>query len=302
MSLTPTQFARAAAAEASHLRMLQLQRMSYHELQRLFEGDAAQAALWIRSAAEYGVPAAQLRIGRMLLEGSGVTRDAGAAFWWFKRAADGGDAEALNMLGRCHECGWGTLPDMPRAAACYLASALRGHDWGEYNFGNMLFDGRGVPCDLPLALCWYLRAAVQGHGRAMNLVGRCLEQGWGCAPCPADALHWYRQSAQSGYFRGQFNYAVLLAERGQGAPAADWFCKAAQSGDAEIRRAIAAVLCASADPALLRVRAQVTAQIDQRTGEPRQAANDCCRCHTDATLALDECALDDVVAGFADVR
>jgi uncharacterized protein len=266
MSLTPTQFARAAAAEASHLRMLRLQRMTYHELQRLLQGDAAQAAPWIRSAAEYGLPAAQLRIGRMLLEGSGVTRDAGAAFWWFKRAADGGDAEALNMLGRCHECSWGTPPDLARAAAYYRASAQCGHDWGEYNFANMLFDGRGVPRDLAQALCWYLRAAGQGHGRAMNLVGRCLEQGWGCAPRPAEALYWYRQSAHSGYFRGQFNYAVVLAESGQAATAADWFCKAAQSGDAHIRRAIAAVLSTTADPTLLRVRAQVTACIDQRIG------------------------------------
>jgi TPR repeat protein len=262
MSLTATQFARASAAEASHQRMLRLQRMNYYELQRLLQGDAAHAALWIRSAAEYGLPAAQLRIGRMLLAGSGVPRDALAAFWWFKRAADGGDAEALNMLGRCHECGWGTPPDLPRAAASYRASARRGHDWGEYNFANMLFDGRGVPRDRAQALCWYLRAAGQGHGRAMNLVGRCLEQGWGCAPCPADALHYYRQSAQSGYFRGQFNYALVLVESGQAATAADWFCKAAQSGDAPIRRAIAAVLSTTADPALLRVRAQVTASSD----------------------------------------
>jgi len=259
MSLTPAQFARAAAAEASHLRMIRLQRMSYHELQRLLSGDAAEAAVWIRSAAEYGLAAAQLRLGRILLEGGGVAPDRGAAFWWFKRAADCGDAEAMNMLGRCHEHGWGTPLDLPRAAACYRASAEREHDWGQYNFGNLLFDGRGVARDLGAALCWYLRASHRGHARAMNLLGRCLEQGWGCAPSPGAAVHWYRQSAHAGYFRGQFNYAAVLAERGLAAVAAAWFWQAARCGNAPIRRAITAVLAASHDPALVRVRRRVAA-------------------------------------------
>jgi hypothetical protein len=51
VSLTPAQFARAAAAEASQLRMIRLQRMNYHELQQLFAGEPPEAALWIRSAA-----------------------------------------------------------------------------------------------------------------------------------------------------------------------------------------------------------------------------------------------------------
>jgi TPR repeat protein len=259
MSLTPAQFARAAAAEASHLRMMRLQRMSYHELQRLLSGDPAEAAVWIRSAAEYGLPAAQLRLGRMLLEGGGLAPDQGAAFWWFKRAADLGDAEAMNMLGRCHEHGWGTPLDPQRAAGCYRASAEREHDWGQYNLGNLLFDGRGVARALDEALCWYLRASRRGHARAMNLLGRCLEQGWGCAPSPRAAMHWYRQSAHAGYFRGQFNYAAVLAERGLAVAAAAWFWQAARCGNAPIRRAIAAVLAASQDPFLVRVRERVAA-------------------------------------------
>jgi uncharacterized protein len=259
MSLTPAQFARAAAAEASHLRMIRLQRMSYDELQRLLSGDPQRAALWIRSAAEYGVPAAQLRLGRMLLEGTGVALDQDAAFWWFRRAADQGDAEAMNMLGRCHEHGWGTPLDLQRAAARYRAAAERHHDWGQYNLGNLLFDGRGVARDPGQALAWYRRASRRGHARAMNLLGRCLEQGWGCAPSPGDALHWYRQSAHAGYFRGQFNYAAVLAERGLALAAAAWFWQAARCGNTPIRRAIAALLCASQDAALIRVRERVAA-------------------------------------------
>jgi TPR repeat protein len=250
VTLTRAQFERAAALEASQQRLEQLQRMSYRELSLLLTGDPAEAAVWVHSAAEYGVPAAQLRLGRMLLEGNGVRRDEREAFLWFARAADQGDAEGMNMAGRCHENGWGVAVDLELAAARYQSSADAGHDWGEYNFGNMLFDGRGIARDCERALFWYLRAANQGHGRAMNLAGRCFEEGWGCTKSPAEAAHWYRRSAESGYFRGQFNYAVMLTEQGHGASAAEWFWKAVVGGDADIRHAIAAIVAGASDPAL----------------------------------------------------
>lgn len=91
----------------------------------------------------------------------------------------------------------------------------------------------------------------------MNLVARCLEEGWGCSRSAEDAAYWYYQSARSGYFRGQFNYALLLAERGLPEAAADWFLKAGAGGSAQMRPVIAAALASSAHPALQRVRARV---------------------------------------------
>jgi TPR repeat protein len=190
----------------------------------------------------------------MLLQGSGVERDESAAFHWFVRAAELGDAEAMNMEGRCHENGWGVVVGLPRAVECYRSSAEAGHDWGEYNLGNMLFDGRGVLQERAQALHWYLCAARRGHGRAMNLAGRCFEEGWGCTKSLGEASEWYRRSAETGYFRAQFNYAVLLAERGEGAVAAAWFSKALASGDEGLRRATLQVLDATRDSALVRLR------------------------------------------------
>ena len=257
MTLTREQFDRAAALEESQRRLQQLGRMSYGSLHALLTGDPAKAAAWIRSAAECGVPAAQLRLGRMLLDGSEGERDEQAAFVWFARAADEGDTEAMNMVGRCHENGWGVPVDLKRAAASYRTSAAGGHDWGQYNLGNLLFDGRGVGPDRPQALRWYLRAASQGHARAMNIVARCLEEGWGCGRSLEDAAYWYHQSARSGYFRGQFNHAVLLAERGLAVPAAEWFWRAAAGGDTRMRRTVAVTLAAAAHPALRQVCARV---------------------------------------------
>ncbi|HEY1900491.1 MAG TPA: tetratricopeptide repeat protein [Steroidobacteraceae bacterium] len=261
MALTDEQLSRAYAAEASQLRMLRLQQLSYRELQEILSGDPAQAAVWIRSAADCGLAAAQLRLGRMLLDGTGVVTDARAALAWFTRAAAQGDAEAMNMVGRCLENGWGTPADASRAAAQYRLAAQRGHDWGEYNFGNMLFDGRGVACDRRLAVYWYRRAARQGHSRAMNLLGRCLEEGWGCGRNPAHAVLWYERAAKAGYFRGQFNYAAVLAQHGQCAAAASWYLQAAAGGDHAIRCSIVTALINATDPALVAVRARIARQV-----------------------------------------
>jgi uncharacterized protein len=257
MALTRAQFERAAAMEENQHRLTRLARMSYGSLHALLAGDPVEAAAWVRCAAECGVAAAQLRLGRMLLDGSGLGPDARAAFGWFARAAAQGDAEAMNMVGRCHESGWGVPVDLEAAAASYRASAEAGHDWGQYNLGNLLFDGRGIALDRPQALRWFLLAASQGHGRAMNLVARCLEEGWGCSRSAEDAAYWYYQSARSGYFRGQFNYAVLLAERGLTEAAADWFLKAAAGGGAQMRQVIASALAGAAHPALQQARARV---------------------------------------------
>jgi hypothetical protein len=255
MSLTRAQLERAEALEHYQQKLAQLARMSSGALHALLEGDPEDAAEWVRSAAECGLAAARVRLGRMLLQGAGVPRDAAAAFQWFARAAAQHDPEALNMVGRCYENGWGAPIDLQQAAASYCAAAEGGHDWGQYNFGNLLFDGRGVPPDRSQALRWYLRAASQGHARAMNLLARCLEEGWGCRSSPEEAVYWYGRSAAAGYFRGQFNYAALLAERGSPAAAAQWFAQAITGGDANMHRAIAATLTHAVHPALRRVRA-----------------------------------------------
>jgi TPR repeat protein len=181
----------------------------------LLAGEARVAFRCVRMLAEAGIIEAQLRFGRMLLEGRGCDRNEARALAWFMTAARDGDIEAMNMVGRCHENGWGTGADMQAAALWYERAAIRGDAWAQYNFGHLLLDGNGVVQDKSAAFEWYMRAAQQGHARAMNLVARCLEQGWGTARDPRAALAWYRQSSEGGYFRGQYNYATLLLAEGR---------------------------------------------------------------------------------------
>ncbi len=192
----------------------------------------------VRMLAEAGIIEAQLRLGRMLLEGRGCGPDKGRALAWFRTAARDGDSEAMNMVGRCHENGWGVKADPAEAAIWYRRAADRSDAWAQYNLGHLLLDGNGVAQDKIAAFEWYMRAATQGHARAMNLVARCLEQGWGTARNPAAALTWYRQSAQGGYFRGQFNYATLLLAAGRTADARAWLLRARAEATPSMRHRI----------------------------------------------------------------
>jgi TPR repeat protein len=221
--LSAEQYAHAAEAEASYLRACRLQTMSSGELEKRLTGDPTEVATWIASAAKHGVPWAQLRLGQMLLDGTGAPPDPSMALRWFTRAAEAGLGEAMNMVGRCYENGWGHQVDLGLAAAWYRRSAEAGHDWGEYNYAHMLFDGRGVQRDLVEAAVWYARAARQGHSRAMNLLARCYEEGWGVARDRDQAAVWYRRSAEAGYFRAQYNHATLLAGVGKLDEAIVWF-------------------------------------------------------------------------------
>jgi uncharacterized protein len=257
MALTAAQWRRATALETHQERLQRLLGMRRSELHALLAGNPREAAAWVRSAAECGVTAAQLSLGRLLPQGRGVTRDRSAAREWFERAATQGDPEAMNMLGRCYELGWGTAVDLPHAATCYDSSARAGHDWGQYNLANLLFDGRGVARDVRQAFLWFLRAANQGHARAMNLLGRCLEEGWGCHGSPEAAAEWYRCAAEAGYYRAQFNHAVELLRTGELSAAVPWFWKAALAGDAAVRHTIATMLRRVHHPALAELAARV---------------------------------------------
>jgi TPR repeat protein len=212
--------------------------MSPSRRNALFTENPAHAAPWIYAVALEGVAQAQVCYGRLLLEGTGVDKDAVAALSWFQRAASRGEIDAMNMVGRCHDNGWGTAENPALAAAYYTFASAAGHAWAQYNLGHLYLDGRGVTRDAAHAYALYRQSADHGHERAMNLVGRCTEEGWGTARDPIAAAQWYRCSAQAGYFRGQYNWATVLLKAGELEEAARWFERAADGGTFGVRRAV----------------------------------------------------------------
>lgn len=224
------------------------ERLDGEQLREMLAQNPARAAQAILLAARANIVEAQALLGQILLDGSGIERDAELALQWFTIAAQKGHSMARNMLGRCHEHGWGCPPDPAKAAGHYLIAAEHGLDWGLYNLGNLLSTGRGIQQDPRRALACYRQAAHMGHAKSMNLLGRFLEDGYFCQVDLPGAYEWYRRSAEAGDFRGQFSYAAVLADQGLVEQAIGWLNSALKNGNLNFLRVARKQLLLSAHP------------------------------------------------------
>lgn len=193
--------------------------------QTVTAGEPVAAAAWMLAAARLGHGDAQSILGQWLLDGHGVDREPTAALAWFLKAGTQGHVIGMNMAGRCFENGWGTSPDAFAAANWYRQAAHKGLEAGMYNYANMLSTGNGVRKDPTAALEWYRRAARLGHAKSMTKIGHFYEDGRVVRKDAEAAFTWFEKGAQGGDFRGQFNYASMLAARGQPLLALEWLKK-----------------------------------------------------------------------------
>jgi TPR repeat protein len=207
-----------------------LNRLEPDALRKLMSGPADKVAELTRVAAEGGSAEAQLILGQMLLDGRGVAPSSVDALRWFSTAAAAGHVMAMNMVGRCYDNGWGVAVDKARAAEWYRAAADRGLDWGMYNLATLLALGDGVPEDRAAALVFFRRAAALGHAKSINMVGSFYEDGWVVDRDADAAADYYRRAAEAGDFRGQFNHARMLIERGRLAEAIEWIRRVPSTG------------------------------------------------------------------------
>jgi hypothetical protein len=231
-------------------------------------GPPEDAARWIGAAARLGSHEAQAVFGQWLLDGRGVPCDAAEGFKWFLKAAYRGHAMAMNMTGRCLENGWGIEIDLPAAAMWYRKAAHKGLDAGMYNYANQLAVGKSVPLDHAAALAWYRQAADQGHAKSMTKVGRYYEEGLVVAQDLEAAFFCYEEGARGGDFRGQFNYAGMLATRGRMAEALAWLRKVPLTATPAYLRAVGKLLAASPHADFRTIGAEMLVRAETPTPRP----------------------------------
>jgi uncharacterized protein len=98
--------------------------------------DAAQAAydhkdystalkLWLPRASR-GEVAAQLAVGEMYLNGTGVKQNYAMALKWLRKPADKGNADAQDSVGWMYETGHGAAQDIVVGRSWFLRSANQG--------------------------------------------------------------------------------------------------------------------------------------------------------------------------------
>jgi clan AA aspartic protease (TIGR02281 family) len=156
--------------------------------------------------AEGGDAQAQIRMGIMYSQGTGVTQDLKEAVKWFRLAADKGNAEALSFLGAIfHDGGQGIAQDYREAAKWYRLAAQKGDADAEDTLGDIFYTGgAGVTQDFKEAAKWYRLAADHGNAEAQLRFGYMNYNGQGVTQDYKQAMKWYRLSANQGNEDAQF--------------------------------------------------------------------------------------------------
>lgn len=149
---------------------------AYFSLSDLYERgvgvarDVKKADELLLQAADFGEPAAQLKLAKYYLTGAfghAFPQDYRAALDWFKRAAAHGVAEAEYEVGVRYEQNEGVdAPDMNLAVASYLKAAEMGFAPAQNRIAQVYLYGQGVNQNLREARRWFAAAAAQGVASA----------------------------------------------------------------------------------------------------------------------------------------
>jgi uncharacterized protein len=197
--------------------------------------DYATALKEFLPLANQGNAQAQLHLGNMYRNGTGVPKDEKQAVDWYRKAAEQGYAMAQNNLGMSYDNGTGVPKDEKQAVDWFRKAAEQGDTTAQNNLGVMYADGTGVPKDEKQAVDWYRKAAEQGLAMAQNNLGRMYADGTGVPEDEKQAVDWYRKAAEQGNVDAIRRLAVMYTF-GRGVhmdlkQAASWNRKAAEQGD-----------------------------------------------------------------------
>ena len=186
-------------------------------------------------AAQQGFVVGQYLYGLCLNYGTGIKQDLAQAAQWLKKAADQNHPDAQNRLGVMYQEGKGVAVNFELAANLYRMSAEQGNLDGQFNLAMLYRTGRGVPANDAMAIAWLRKVADQNDAQAQNYLGWMYSQGLGGPVNDREAAVWYRKSADNGYAMAMNNIGALHRD-GRGVAQDDiqalaWFRRAAEKGN-----------------------------------------------------------------------
>ena len=106
----------------------------------------------------------------MLLNGTGVVRNPAEAARFMKIAAERGHVRAQYSLGTFYHEGTGVKQDQKEAARWIARAAAGGDAEAQYAYGLLLLSGDGVPVDKVQAMEWLGKASRQGSEGARDVL------------------------------------------------------------------------------------------------------------------------------------
>ena len=177
--------------------------------------------------AQRGDVEAQLKLGKMLLEGDPALdyqTDKDLAVIWLEKAARQGSVEAQYLLGECYE-------GIPHSRQEIYDEESGEYIIEEYEDTEFLENQRK-------SFEWYLKAAQNGHAQAQLKVAQHYEY-----ENDEQAIMWYRRAAEAGLAEAQYELANHYLEDEHGAydysQAVAWLQKAAAQNNLDAYESLA---------------------------------------------------------------
>lgn len=150
-------------------------------------GDATQANIYFRQAAERGSAWGQNNLGINYMQGSGVQKNSTEGARLMAMAAAQGLREAQAALGSCYLEGTGVQKNLAECARWYRMAAEQGDAVAQRQLCIMYAGGIGVPKSNTEAVRWAREAASRGDSQAKEWISK-----W-------DAMHNNRHPTTTGY-------------------------------------------------------------------------------------------------------
>jgi|ERR1039458_4233266 TPR repeat protein len=159
--------------------------------------------------------------------GAEVRSNAKKAGEWCRKSAEQGHSRAQSELASMYRFGYGVRKSLKRAFYWYQKSADQGCDSAQASLGDLYRYGEGVTEDSEQAMLLYRKAADQGGKTYQRKLADALVD-----DAPHEAAQWYCLAAESNDAEAQFKLAQLY-DQGNGVPKSDqeafsWYLKAEQ--------------------------------------------------------------------------
>jgi uncharacterized protein len=152
-----------AATNAPTAAHVEMDASSYRDLgSSLLSGpnrSYADAAKWLRKAADMGDAKSLCLLGVLHRDGLGVPKDPAESVRLFRTAAEAGNAQGMRLLSMVYAIGQGVERDIDEAIRWGRRSAEAGDSIARMQLGRALYEGKMVPKNMPEAILWLTLAA-----------------------------------------------------------------------------------------------------------------------------------------------
>ncbi|HFW1658397.1 TPA: tetratricopeptide repeat protein [Salmonella enterica subsp. houtenae serovar [1],40:z4,z23:-] len=165
--------------------------------------------------AEQGNKTAQVELGIIYGEGSGVAPNYDKAAYWYKKSAAQDSVDALFNLGLFYEKGWGVIKNLQLAREYYKKAVTKGSVDAQVNLGFLYMKGLGGDVNYTQAIKLFVLASEKKNPIALYNLGYIYNYGLGVPKNENEAAIWYRKAVDLGSMSAK-NSLALFYSRGAG--------------------------------------------------------------------------------------